>query len=290
MLPNAPVPYQIQPIQPQDQRAVLQLLVNARWKHSHLDWFDSQQVLNDSHIFTAKLNEQTVACLAAPEEPERVAWIRLFLVSGEHHAQPLWDLLWPHVRDDARHGGVDRIAVLSTTRWFAPILYQAGFTYETDVVFLERTLSHPPAVPGMDAAIRPMEIEDLPDLVRVDHRAFAPIWRHSLSALTRAYYQASHATVLDVEDKPAGYQISTSSMFGAHLARVAVDPDWQRRGLGKALVADTLASLSRQGYSNLSVNTQVDNLPSQRLYESLGFRRSGTRYPVLTQRLHPDMA
>jgi len=280
----------IQPASRENLPAILRLRSNARWKHVHLDWFSAQEAVEASPTYTASHKRKLIACLSAPQEPARVSWLRLFLIRGPHEPQQLWDLLWPPVRDTALQSGIDIVAALATTRWLPPLLYQNGFSYVTDVVFLERSLKPLPPMPELNVNIRPMLYEDLPQLTRLDHRAFAPIWRHSLDALQRAFRQAAHATVLESDDALLGYQISTASLLGAHLARVAVDPDWHGRGLGTAIIADAMRTLHQQGFSSLSVNTQVDNLPSQRLYQRLGFHRTGTRYPVLMQRLRREMA
>jgi ribosomal protein S18 acetylase RimI-like enzyme len=55
---------------------------------------------------------------------------------------------------------------------------------------------------------------------------------------------------------------------------VAVDPDAQRKGIGKAMLSDLLDDATRVGRL-VEVGTQVANVPSVRLYEALGFRYAG---------------
>jgi len=68
--------------------------------------------------------------------------------------------------------------------------------------------------------------------------------------------------------------------MGAHLARLAVRPSLQSRGLGRALVADLVQQAERHGMYRLTVNTQSDNAASLALYKKTGFRETGERYPV----------
>jgi ribosomal-protein-alanine N-acetyltransferase len=74
--------------------------------------------------------------------------------------------------------------------------------------------------------------------------------------------------------------VTTASPFGAHLARLAVDPAFQHRGIGRALVVDLLGQLRRRGFDSVTLNTQSDNRRSQDLYRGLGFRETGQRYPM----------
>jgi len=272
-----------------DVRALDRLLSNARWQHVHLDWFEAHEMISLPPILLARKGNLPVACLSCPPEPERIGWLRLFLVASGYEPEAIWDMIWPALRKEFAAEGMDQIAALCTHHWLPPLLYKAEFRYVTDVIFLECDLSAPvnPGAPAIH--IRNITEHDLPALTRLDHRAFSPIWRHSLDAMGRAWKQSALATVIEREGKLLGYQISTTSVFGAHLARVAVDPAFHGQGLGTALVSDCLQTLRRQGHLLISVNTQADNLASQRLYERLGFSRTGTRFPVLSRHIHPEI-
>jgi ribosomal protein S18 acetylase RimI-like enzyme len=50
--------------------------------------------------------------------------------------------------------------------------------------------------------------------------------------------------------------------------------------VGRALVHGLFSSLVNNGIYKLSVNTQSDNIVSLRLYQRLGFSRTGEQYPV----------
>jgi ribosomal protein S18 acetylase RimI-like enzyme len=78
-----------------------------------------------------------------------------------------------------------------------------------------------------------------------------------------------------------GYQLSTQNPLGAHLARLAVRPEAQGRGVGFALVSHLIESLGAGQLNRLSVNTQADNTASLALYKKLGFVLTGERFPVL---------
>ena len=58
----------------------------------------------------------------------------------------------------------------------------------------------------------------------------------------------------------------------AYLSRLMVKPEFQRRGIGKELVAFILGEAKRLGYREISVGVNLDNYPALRLYVGAGFR------------------
>jgi ribosomal protein S18 acetylase RimI-like enzyme len=108
----------------------------------------------------------------------------------------------------------------------------------------------------------------------------SPLWQNSLDSIGRAFPQTAWATVAEFGQRILGYQLSTRNPIGGHLARLAVRPEAQHRGVGYALVADLIQRMAAQGLTHLTVNTQNDNTASLSLYRKLDFRETGDRYPV----------
>lgn len=252
----------------------------AYWLHQHLDWVDSLALLDRPPFLLAIRRDEAKGCLVCPPDLPSIAWLRLFAVSETSPPEMLWDQLWPAAIESAVSSGVSRVAALLSVKWLAPILEASGFVKSNDVVFLERLDRELSINPQVSGELRSMQKEDLPLLAEVDQRAFRLIWQYTEETLHAAYGQAAYATVIEVDQRPIAYQITTASMYGAHLARLAVDPDWQGHGFGNALVSDVLRKFSMRGDIRISVNTQVDNLRSLQLYEQLGFHRTDATYPV----------
>lgn len=53
---------------------------------------------------------------------------------------------------------------------------------------------------------------------------------------------------------------------------IAVAPEWQGHGIGRALVDGAFAFASNHGYARIRVGTQSVNVASRRLYEAMGFQ------------------
>ena len=111
-------------------------------------------------------------------------------------------------------------------------------------------------------------------------RSFVPLWQNSPEALKLAFRQSALATVVEDKGIIVGYQISTSTPIGGHIARLAVHPQVQRKGVGYALLHDLLTVFTRRGARKITVNTQKDNLISLSLYKKAGFQLTGEEYPI----------
>jgi ribosomal-protein-alanine N-acetyltransferase len=127
-----------------------------------------------------------------------------------------------------------------------------------------------------------MEEADLPAVEETDAASFVPLWQNRLVSLHRAFSQSLFATVAETAQGIAAYQITTGGGARAHLARLAVRPAWQGRGVGRAMLGDLFGKLTGHGIPHLTVNTQSDNNVSLTLYQRMGFVRTGERYPVYT--------
>jgi len=167
-------------------------------------------------------------------------------------------------------------------QWFQSVLVNDDFQFRNQVRMYSWEGTDPPSIKtSLDTAIRNMKSEDLPAIHNIDTVAFDPIWQNTLDTLTQAYKKALFPTVAQIDNRVVGYQISTISPIGGHLARLAVKPDFQGKGIGKAILQDLLHRFSRRGTRTITVNTQADNAPSISLYTNAGFHPTGEEYPIM---------
>lgn len=274
---------------PRDRRWIEALLAAARWRHQHLDWENSLDLLHQQPFLLAVDSGELRACLACPEDPPGVAWLRLFAVHRDRAASGPWEMLWEEARRSLR--GRATAAALTQQTWMRTLLEESGFRETNAVLFLERDGPPPPPVPLRNVDLRPMHPDDLEAVLAIDHRAFTPLWQHSRSALEAAFSLADLSTVAVEEGlRIVAYALGTFSPLGGHLARLAVDPDRQHKGIGAALTVDSLRRFHERGVPTISVNTQADNHRGRALYGKLGFRETGQFYPVVELDLQQSLA
>lgn len=264
-----------------DQQAIAGLLYFELHVHRHLDWRMPLDWLGVPEFWVAERGEHLLAALACPPDPPQVAWLRLFTYR-QTDAFQAWDIFWETVQQQMLQNGCLHLACIAQQDWMESLLQARAFNHLQDIVLLEWTADVPPSIfplpPGL--RLRSMQPDDLPSAAAVDAAAFAPLWQNSLGALQNAYPQAVFATLIESETGVLGYQISTQSGSRVHLARLAVRPEAQGRGIGSTLTADLIQRAFAQGTNRISVNTQSDNQASLHLYAKLGFRPTGQHYPV----------
>jgi ribosomal-protein-alanine N-acetyltransferase len=272
----------VRPALDADQQQIASLLYFEDHVHRHLDWRGPLDWLGASHYWVLEEREQVQAALACPQDPPGVAWVRLFTHASPLTAPGAWSPLWDTARAALRADGGASVAAIALQPWFEAVLRASGFELHQHIVLLEwKDRPLPRHEPPRGISIRRMQAADLPAVVETDGSAFHRLWRNSLEAFRKAFTQAVYASVAEEAGGAViGYQLSTGNPFGAHLARLAVRPEAQGRGLGAALVSDLIVRLCQRGPARLTVNTQDDNAASLSLYEQIGFQRTGETFPV----------
>lgn len=268
---------------PEDHFQIANLLLSEANTHRHLDWRSPLDWVGSPNYWVLEEDGRIVAALACPEDPPHIAWIRVFGYSPHLSGPEAWSALWEVARNEmAQANAQTQVAVIVVKQWFQNFLLSTGFSLKQNIILLQLTKENirPFAFP-QGVRIRPMEEGDISVVTKIDLAAFGRFWHNTFDALQRARSQSVSATVAEDNSGVIGYQISTGNSFGAHLARLGVQPQAQSRGVGTALVAGLIQGVGGNQFHKLSVNTQADNIASLTLYKNLGFIRTGEYFPVL---------
>jgi ribosomal protein S18 acetylase RimI-like enzyme len=272
---------QVRPAGLQDRQPISDLIFFQNHAHRHLDWRHPLDWLGSPYFWLIEENGRALAALACPPDPPGVAWVRLFVFSGQISAVEAWSTLWEMACGEiARLGGL-QVAVIAMQGWMSELMSHSDFDRPQSIVMLEWR-GRPTLQPSLPAGVtlRRMTESDLSAAEQVDTDAFDPLWHISLDNLRRAFSQSVVATVIESKGRVLGYQLSTGKPTGAHLARLAVRKEAQGFGLGAALAADLIGRMRQHGANFISVNTQNNNHASLALYQKMGFIRTGEEYPV----------
>ena len=114
----------------------------------------------------------------------------------------------------------------------------------------------------------------LADLMEIDSNSFPWLWQNSEEEF-REYFQQAGVEIYLLRDDlgVTGYLGLTVFPGWGHVDRIAVRRDRQGRGHGRQLTQFAVSRLRSLGAMRIGLTTQLRNVRSQSLYESLGFRR-----------------
>lgn len=123
--------------------------------------------------------------------------------------------------------------------------------------------------------------DDLDAILRIESLVFGNPWA------PKAYLDEIERPMAIVElavDRHGGvvgfsctWHVVAAGETEAHLLRIAVDPEWQRRGVGRDLLAAVLERASQAHASRVLLEVGAANRPARLLYEALGFTEIGRR-------------
>jgi ribosomal protein S18 acetylase RimI-like enzyme len=163
----------------------------------------------------------------------------------------------------------------------------AGFEVHERLHLLRHDLRRVPSAPPF--RLRRALRFDHAAVLALDGLAFDPFWRFDRAGLTDARRATPSSRFRIAEsDGLAGYAITGRAGPVGYLQRLAVHPDRQHRGIGTALVVDSITWVQSRGATSLLVNTQERNHTALRLYEHLGFVREADGLAVLERPLDPE--
>ncbi|NPA30960.1 MAG: GNAT family N-acetyltransferase [Chloroflexi bacterium] len=277
------------PLTPDDRWQLLDAIYTDPRTYYYPGWGSLPEWLAQGLGWGLMSDAVLVAALVAVPETDTWAWLRLFTARAEVPQDLAWRLLWRAAAPTLHAAGITHVAGLGGRTWVDRFFRQRGFQAETALrLLLWRAAPLPDAVtPPAGVRITRLASGEVEAATAVDRAAFGPAWRLRREIVQRACAQARLALAARASSGDlVGYALFTPSPQGAHLARLAVHPQWQGRGVGRALVAAGLLQLHAEDPGLwISVNTQSNNAPALRLYDRLGFVAQDPDVPVWVGRL-----
>ncbi len=134
-----------------------------------------------------------------------------------------------------------------------------------------------PAIPDVPErfALRPMCLSDLANVMRVEWAAYEFPWTEAIFRdCLRVGYPAK---VIETEGTLVGHGIMSAAAGECHILNICVHPDYQRRGLGRQMLAHLLDLARGRGAQSAILEVRRSNLAAFSLYDKLGFNQIGVR-------------
>lgn len=127
-----------------------------------------------------------------------------------------------------------------------------------------------------DLQIRPMKVEDLPEVSRIEAEIFSMPWSQKGFEDSLKKEDTYYLTVF-FRDKIVGYCGMLQVLDEADITNVAVLEPYRGQGIGFAMLDELLRCGEERGIVNFTLEVRESNVAAIALYEKLGFENCGIR-------------
>jgi len=123
-----------------------------------------------------------------------------------------------------------------------------------------------------------MRIEDVAEVAALEKRIFGDPWSaDSFLAEVERNPDIGHPIVLRSPDEIIAYAVAWFIVDEIHIGNIAVRPERQGEGIGRALLRSILEEGERRGMTYATLEVRPSNAPALALYERFGFRQIAVR-------------
>lgn len=131
-------------------------------------------------------------------------------------------------------------------------------------------------------AIRPMREDDIKRVQVIDKLSFSLPWpeeayRYELKENRASLLWVAEAKAPDGKREVVGMAVVWLILDEAHIATLAVHPDYRRQGIGERLLLTTLEGSARRGAHHAMLEVRAGNQIARNLYQRFGFIIVGRR-------------
>jgi ribosomal protein S18 acetylase RimI-like enzyme len=213
-----------------------------------------------------------------PQQPSRAA----LLIGGSHIPTvqlPNTPILQSWV-DTLSRWGYDSVRTSPLAPVAAAALSAVGFNTSQKLTLLERPDTGPVIVTHPLRSVRPrLPMTHMPNpsmveaILCIDRAAFGEEWMMDHETFREALHATRRARIFvsRVEGELSGFVIAGITDSYGFIQRLAVHPDFQRRGQARLLLENSLAWIHSRGCLSTVVNTEVSNAAALSIYQHNGF-------------------
>ncbi len=131
-------------------------------------------------------------------------------------------------------------------------------------------------------SIRPMTLDDIEAVYRIESQSFTLPWskrsyQFEVNENKSSRPWVAEASLQDSSKQIVGLIVIWLILDEAHIANVAVHPDFRGLGIGRKLLAYTILKAYEEGARQFFLEVRRGNLAAQKIYRDLGFKIEGVR-------------
>lgn len=131
--------------------------------------------------------------------------------------------------------------------------------------------------PAGSVSIRKMTLEDIPDIMIIEHESFTLPWSEEAFHNELTVNHFAKYLIMELDGKPVAYAGMWTIVDEAHITNIAVRTAYRGKGLGEALLLQLIQLAMECRIERMTLEVRKSNLIAQALYEKLGFEAAGIR-------------
>lgn len=129
---------------------------------------------------------------------------------------------------------------------------------------------------------RRMKVEDVPRVREIDVLSFTLPWPEKSYLFELTKNPATLAWVAEINSQDnipnvIGMAVVWIVVDEAHIATIAIHPDYRGKGIGQKLLTETLRQAIQRGVVQATLEVRENNVLAQQLYIKFGFKIVGRR-------------
>ena len=129
----------------------------------------------------------------------------------------------------------------------------------------------------MTALIRRMTLADVPEVHGIDMISFSLPWPERSFRFELTENQISRGWVAEADGKIAAMLVLWFIVDEAHIATIAVHPDFRRQGIGEQILLHALRAVHNEGAQRAFLEVRAGNVAARAMYQKYGFEVAGVR-------------
>lgn len=135
---------------------------------------------------------------------------------------------------------------------------------------------------NLEVRIRPMQATDIEEVTAIDRISFSLPWperafQYELNENAASLLWVAEISHSEGERRVVGLVVAWMILDEAHIASLAVHPDFRRKGIGERLLLTILEDAVHKGAGQAMLEVRASNSAAINLYRRFGFEITGRR-------------